>query len=398
MNQFKPLSDIRVLELTVFWSGPYTGRLLAELGAEVIKIEPPWGDPQRYVPPYVNIVDEKMSLHFIFYNANKKFITLNLKTEKGRSLFLELIKKTDIFIENLKPGSLERMGLGYDTLKVVNPRLIYCSITGYGYHGPYKELPGFDPTVETESGFMDTNGFPEMPTRVGMGILDIMTPYAAVGAILAALRYRDKTGEGQRIDMAMFDMAVIASQQSMVYYLGNLPYRVGPSSSMFYPEYLYKTKDGYIYVIIHTDDAWKRLAEYFGREDLANNPNYRTNEGRLRHKEELHKIVSKWFEDLSTEEAFRIVSQAGGVAGRFRPLSSQLTDPHVRARELYKEIEIPSENKRIILPNSVFKLEKIQAEVNTVPMPRGYHNFEIFKSLLGLTDDEIKRLKQEKSI
>lgn len=155
------------------------------------------------------------------YNANKKFITLNVKKDKGRELLLKLVEKADVFIENYSPGTVEKLGIGYEAQRRVNPKIIYVSTTGYGRLGPYSALPGFDPTVEAMSGFMDTNGFPDRPTRVGMGILDIMTPAYTAVAIMATLRLRELTGEGKRIDMSMFDVAVLASQQSMIYYLGN---------------------------------------------------------------------------------------------------------------------------------------------------------------------------------
>jgi crotonobetainyl-CoA:carnitine CoA-transferase CaiB-like acyl-CoA transferase len=417
----KPLEGIRVVEMSVFWNGPYTARLLAELGAEVVKVEPPWGDPQRYVPPLV----DGISLHFMAYNPNKKFITLNLKKEKGRELLFRLLRKADVFVENFSPGTAERLGVGYEDVRRVNPRLIYLSSTGYGRVGPYSGLPGFDPTVEAMSGFMDTNGFPERPTRVGMGILDIMTPAYAALAVLAALRLRDLTGEGQRIDMSMFDVAVIASQQSMVYHMAGFPYRVGPSGMFFYPEYLYRTEDGYVYVIVHNDEVWRRLCARFGRPDMGQDPRFSSNEVRLaawrrlmevfkdpevvnspsfrvdelgdpllRAGAEMHRTVSSWFAGMKSLEVMELVNSLGGAAGVMRRLGDQLGDPHVKARELYVELKIPSGGK-VKIPGSVLKLERTPGEVLWPGLPLGYHNEEVYVKELGLSEEEFRKYREE---
>lgn len=388
----QPLEGIRVLELTTFLNGPYTGRLLAELGAEVIKIEPPWGDPYRAVSPLVG----ESSLHFIFTNANKKFITLNLKSEKGRALFLRLAEHSDVIIENFRPGTLEKIGLGYSDVAKVNPRIIYASCSGYGHEGPYREYPGFDPCVQAVSGLMDTNGFPGMPTRLGMGILDLATPAFTTTAILAALRYRDMTGRGQRIDMSLFDVAVILSQQSMVYHMAGQPVRIGPSSNIFAPEYLFKTSDGYVYVVVHTEEAWRKLAAAFGHPELGEDPRFRTNNDRMRNREELLKIVSEWFAGIKSDEAMEIVNRSGGVAGKFKELGEQLYDPHVVARGLYVDMELSMEGgRRVRIPGSVFKLSETPGAVKKASSPIGSDNAAVYGEILGLDDAALKELRAE---
>lgn len=385
-----PLEQVRVVEMTNFLFGPYTGRLLAELGAEVIKVEPPWGEPYRTVPPQVN----GDSLHFIFTNANKKFITLNVKNEKGRMLLLELLKKSDIFIENFRPGTLDKLSLGYKDISKVNPRLIYVSCSGYGHEGPYSDFPAFDPCVQAISGLMDTNGYPDAPTRLGMGVLDLAAPAFVAVAILAALRHRDKTGEGQWIDMSLFDVAVLLSQQSMVYSIAGLPVRVGPSSNIFAPEYLYKTKDGYVYVVIHSEEAWQKLATRFGSPEVARDQRFKTNEDRLRNREELLRLTSEWFKQVTTQEAIQIINEIGGVAGEYRELKNQLYDPNVVARNLYTDVKHPSGNF-VRIPGSVFRMSKVKGVVKHPGLPLGFNNDEIYRQLLNISSEELQQLKKE---
>jgi len=239
---------------------------------------------------------------------------------------------------------------------------------------------------------MDTNGFPDMPTRVGMGVLDLTTPAFTAIAILAALRHRDSTGEGQRIDMSMFDVAVILSQQSMVYHLGGLPVRIGPSSHIFAPEYLFRTKDGYVYAILHTQESFRKLAEHFGEPDVADNPRFATNDDRLRNREELLRIASGWFATLSKEEAVDLVTRIGGVAGQLRELKEQLHDPHVEARQLYVDFTMPN-NEKVRIPGSAFRMEKTPGVVTRPGLPVGYDNEEVYSRLLMIGKDELAELK-----
>ncbi|QIW23814.1 CoA transferase [Sulfolobus sp. S-194] len=383
------LDGIRVLELGLYLNGPYIGRLLAELGAEVIKIEPPWGDPMRNSPPFIN----GDSLHSIYYNVNKKFITLNLKTDKGRELFLQLITKSDIVISNFRPETLEKLKIGYKDLVKINPRIILVSSTGYGYNSPYKDLPAFDPIVQALSGLMDSTGYPDRPTRAGMALLDFVTAAYAVIAVLAALIYRDKTGKGQFIDMSMYDVSLTLSMQSLTYlFLGHHP-RVGPTSLVFSPEYLYKAKDGYVYVIIPTDEAWRNLAKKMGREDLINNPKYKTIADRIAYRDEINKIVQDYFKNLTKDEIVKLVIDCGGAAAPVRELKEQFEDPHVKDRNMF--VEFLLNGNKIIVPGSPFKMSETPGVIKWPGLPKGYHNEEVYRELLGLSKDEIEKLKRE---
>jgi CoA:oxalate CoA-transferase len=385
----KTLSGIKVLEMTQYYNGPYAGRLLGELGAEVIKVEPPWGDPQRHTPPILG--DD--SLHFIFYNANKKFITLNLKKEKGREIFLKLVERSDIFIENFTPGTLDKLNIGYEDQKRINPRIIYCSSTAYG-EGPYRDYAGFDPAVESFSGLMDTNGFPDMPTRLGTSGLDLVTPVFADLAIVSALRYRDLHGEGQRIDIAMYDVAVLLSQQSMVNYFGGFPVRPGPTSYMISPEYLFKTRDGFVYVIIHTEKGWKEFVRHFGHSELLENEKFSTNASRVKNQGEVIKIVGSWLSDLSSREVVEIVTRVGGVTGEFREVSEQLDDPNTKYRNMYPEFLL-SNGQKVRVPGSAFKMSKTPGTITNPGLKIGANNEEIYGAILGIGDSELMDLKEQ---
>ncbi|WP_238842173.1 CaiB/BaiF CoA transferase family protein [Sulfolobus sp. E11-6] len=383
------LEGIRVLELGIYLNGPYAGRIFAELGAEVIKIEPPWGDPMRKSPPFIN----NDSLHSIYYNVNKKFITLNLKKEKGRELFLELSKKSDIIITNFRPGTLEKLNIGYDTLRELNPKIILVSSTGYGYNSPYRNLPAFDPIVQALSGLMDSTGYPDKPTRAGMGLLDFVTAAYAVIAALAALIYREKSGKGQFIDMAMYDVSLTLSMQSLIYLFMNHHPRVGPTSLVFSPEYLYKVKDGFVYIIIPTDEAWMNFVKKIGREDLLNNSKYETIASRVIHRDEINNIVQDAIRNLSKEEVVKLVIESGGAAAPVRELKEQFEDPHVEAREMF--IEFLLNSHKVKVPGSPFKMSETPGNVRYPGMPIGYHNEEIYGKILGLTKEELEKLRNE---
>ncbi|ARM76996.1 carnitine dehydratase [Acidianus manzaensis] len=383
------LEGIRVLELGIYLNGPYAGRLLAELGAEVIKIEPPWGDPMRKSPPFIN----NDSLHSIYYNVNKKFITLNLKSEKGRELFLELTKKSDIIITNFRPGVLDKLKINYEELKKANHKIILASSTGYGYNSPYRDLPAFDPIIQALSGMMDSNGYPDRPTRAGMGLLDFVTAAYTVIAILAALIYREKTGKGQFIDMSMYDVSLTLSMQSLIYlFLGHHP-RVGPTSLVFSPEYLYEARDGYVYVILPTDESWTNFIKRVGKENLLNDPRFKTVENRISHREEVKKIVQDIFRNMTKDEIVKLVVDCGGAAAPVRELKEQFDDPHVKVRDMFVEFLI--DTNKLQVPGSSFKMSETPGTIKWPGLLPGYHNEEIYGKLLGLTREEIEKLKNE---
>jgi formyl-CoA transferase len=281
----KPLTGVRVLEITGFLSGPFCALQLAALGAEVIKIEPPGqGDATRHHPPFAGPrgihrepqTDSDMSLSILKRAAGRRSITLNLKQEQGRQIFFDLLQHADVVLENLRPGALQRLGLDYGSLQPQYPGLIYCSISGYGQTGPYSDLPAHDPIIQATSGLMSTIGSAEgEPTRTGNFYLtDMIAALYAALTIVAAVRQRDTSGNGQYLDVSMFDCLVsMMWDEPYDYYLREgVPIRTGNRSPRFGPINTFPTKDGRIVILAASDEQWNRLLQAMGREDLGNDP------------------------------------------------------------------------------------------------------------------------------
>jgi crotonobetainyl-CoA:carnitine CoA-transferase CaiB-like acyl-CoA transferase len=387
----KALEGIVVTELSYHLNGPIAGRLLAELGATVIKVEPPWGEPNRRSPPFIG----GESIHFMNYNANKKFITLNLKHEEGKKLFLQLVGKSDVLIENFRPGVMERLGLGHERLREVNPSLIYASSTGYGYTGPYRDEAAYDTLIQAMTGVMDATGLEGCsPVRCGPAFLDIAAGTFCALAILAALLYRKETGLGQRVDISMFDVAVVQMIGLLSLAQGNLPVRNGNRVPVFAPYNVYRTKDGNAAVIIGDDQKWRNFLLRIGRRDLLDDPRFTSVEARLSHSDEVDEVISTWAKERTTEEIVSLVKEIGGAAGPVRSVHSLFSDPQVRAREMLIEVLHPTLGKFVTV-GSALKMSVTPGRVETPGLPLGYNNEELFCGMLGLSREELRRLKAE---
>src|SRR5487761_742830 len=256
-----PLDGVRVLDCTHVMAGPYCGRLLAELGADVIKIEPLRGEWARY---FVPIVDGE-ALYFMTYNANKRCLSLNLSNEKGKEIFRELIRKSDVFLENYRVGALDKLGLGYNDIKSINPRLIYASISGFGRTGPYSGYVAHDILVQAMAGNVTVTGYPDAPVRAGPAICDLGTGIYTALAIVSALYYRTLTGKGQYIDMSLFDVALSWISEHLTFLQGGLPLRTGNGNPIDSPYNIYKAKDGLVVVIAGEDPQWNKFVEIIER-------------------------------------------------------------------------------------------------------------------------------------
>ncbi len=393
-----PLSDVRVVDLTRVLAGPYCTMMLGDLGAEVIKVEVPGlGDESRqWGPPWAG----GESAYYLCVNRNKKSITLNLKDEEARTLLVELVKKSDVLVENFKVGTLERLGLGYETLREVNPGLVYCSITGFGPEGPYKDRPGYDFIVQAMGGIMSITGEPEgPPMKVGVAIVDITTGMFAAYAIVAALRHRDRTGRGQRIDISLLESQVawLANVASNYLVSGEVPRRYGNAHPNIVPYQTFPTADGWIAVAVGNDRQFERLCKVIGRPELADDPKFATNPSRVRNRDVLVPILEKVFLGRSTEEWCQVLLEADIPVGPINTVDKVLSDPQVIARSMVQEIDHPSAG-RVKLVGPPYKLADTPARLRFHPPLLGEHTEEILGGLLGLSEEHIARLRARGAI
>lgn len=387
----KSLEGVRVLEASYHLNGPFAGRLLGELGASVVKIEPPGGEPNRKSRPLFG----NESAHFINYNANKKFITLNLKHAEGKTLFKRLIKESDVFLENFRPGVMDKLGLGYDELKKVNPGLIYASSTGYGYNGPYRDEAAYDTLIQGMTGMMDATGFEDTPpVRSGPAVVDIAAGTFCALGILAALFHKKQTGAGQRVDVAMYDVAMSHMIGLYSFAQGGLPVKYGNWVPVLAPYDVYKAKDGYVAIIIGETSRWNAFLTEIGRRDMVGDPRFDSIEARLAHHKEIDEFVTKWLEDKTVTEAVSLIKKSGGAAGPIRPITALFNDPQVKAREMLVELDHPAAGKFVTI-GSAFKMSETPGRVESLGLPLGHNNEEIYGDLLGLSSQEIDKLKKE---
>lgn len=385
------LDGVTVLECGHVLNGPFAGRILAELGARVIKVEPPNGEFYRFVP--IHRMDGESGA-FTYFNANKKNVTLNLKQEKGREILLSLVEKSDVFLENFAPGALEKLGLGYENLKKVNPGIIYASSTGFGKNGPYKSRPAMDLLVQAMCGLVDINGTEDEPMAVGTFVTDYVGGiYTALG-ILAALFYRQATGRGQHVDIAMFDAGVSLCTQKMLYQLEGLGKRPGNKSAVVVPYDIYPTRDGRIALVVSGDEMWKKFAGVIGQPGLADDARFATNNERIRNRETVDRITGEWLKGKTTNEAAELLIEGGVACGPVQLLEQLPEDPQVKAREMFVEVEHPKLGK-VTIPGSVLKMSETPGTVKTPGYPLAHCNYEVYHEVLGYSADEITRLAKE---
>ena len=404
----EPLNDIRVLSVTVFLAGPFLGMTLARFGAEVIKVEMPGsGDPIRSVGPYVGPrgispdrqSDDDLSIRFLKRSEGVKSVTLNLKDAEGRRIFLELAKQSDVVIENLSPGSMGRLGLGYADVARVNPGIVYCSIAGYGQTGPYKDLPAHDHQIQAMSGIMDMNGDPDgPPTRIGVFIGDLVTPLYAAYSILGALRHREKTGQGQYLDASMIDtLATLMFMEPMEYILHEgLPVRAGNQSRESVTG-LYRLRDGDAVVTVGSQERWQRLCKALGAEDLLENPRYATAGDQQTHVKELRREIQDRLGRLGCEDAIALLEGAGIPIARVRTLPEVIADKHFHDRGTLRQMhrqgsDEPVERGVVAGFPVIFSggsLPKLEGGANL-----GHHNDEIYGRLLHLDQVALSDLKK----
>lgn len=392
------LQGVRVLDLTRVLAGPFSSMMLADMGAEVIKIEVPnKGDDSRAFGPFKN----GESSYYMNLNRNKKGITLNLKSTKGKEVFLELVKNADIVMENYRPGTMEKLGLGYEDLKKINPRIVYGCVSGFGHFGPYKNRPGYDIISQAMGGLMSTTGWPGgEPTRTGTAMGDVLAGLSVTIGILSALRYRDETGVGQKVDVALVD-SVVASMEiiNQIYLVeGRLPEKIGNRYESVYPYDSFKAKDGSIVIACGNDKLWALLCNLMGTPEYITDERYDKNIKRVKAHAEIKEIVEKWSTTLNMDELIKAIDGVGVPCAPINNIEQVVNDPHIaEAREMFVDIEHPIAGKMKITGAHI-KLSETKAEIRTPAPLLGQHNEEVLKNILGLSDAEIENLVNEKVI
>ena len=393
-----PLEGYRVLDLSRVLAGPYCTMMLGDLGAEVIKVERPgFGDDTRaWGPPFVG----GESAYYLGANRNKKSITVNLKSEEGREVIRRLAKQSDVLVENYKVGELTELKLGYETLKELNPGLVYCSITGYGQNGPDKDLPGYDFIIQGRGGVMSITGEPDgEPMKVGVAIVDITAGLYAANAIQAALLARAKTGKGQAIDISLLDAQVawLANVASSYLVSGKQPGRFGNAHPTIVPYQSFKANDGFFCLAVGNDGQWQKLCQVLDHTEWATDPRFVTNPARVQHRESVVALLQEVFSRKEIACWLREISAGGIPCGPVQTLDEVFADPQVLARDMVWTVPHPTAGE-VRLVGSPLKLSDTPVSCRMPPPLVGEHTDEVLTSLLGYSGDEVRRLRAEKAI
>lgn len=389
------LTGVKVLDLTRVLAGPYCGMMLADMGAEVIKIERPGkGDDARSNFPLVH----GESAYFMNLNRNKKGMTLNLKTEKGKAVFRELVKKSDIVLENYRPGVMDKLGLGYEELKKINPAIIYGCVSGFGHYGLYSQRAGYDIVGQAMSGLMSTTGWPGgEPTRTGTAISDVLGGVSCCIGVLAAYVNCLQTGEGEKVDVSLVDATVSALEIINIIYLctGQIPQRIGNRYEAIYPYDSFKANDGNVVIACGNDKLFSILASAMKQPELLDDPRFSCNNQRVMHHDELKPIVEAWTGGRKIDEIVEYLLQLGIPAAPINTIDRVVNDPHIaNDREMFVECDHPRAGKMKITGN---QLKFTNHKIDTFePAPLlGQHNEEILSKEIGLSKDDIEKLKEE---
>ena len=405
----QPLHDIRVLGVTVFLAGPFLCMNLARLGAEVIKVEVPGrGDPVRGNGPFAGPrgvhatpqTEDDIATKFLKRTQGVKSITLNLKHAEGRALFLELAKQSDVIIENLAPGSMRRLGLGYDDVSAVNPAIIYCSISGYGQSGPYAHQPAHDPQIQGMGGMMDVNGEPDgPPTRVGIYVSDLVTPMFSAYAILAALRHKEQTGQGQHLDASMMDtLATLMFMEPLEEAIAEgLPLRTG-NDSRGGPTGLYHTKDSEVIITVASEDQWQKLCRALEMPEWQDDSRFNSGENRTTNLTALRQAIQQRIGQLTRAEAVERFEKADVPCAPVRTAAEVMADPQLAKRGTLRamrhaKLREPVEGGVTVGFPILFSGQPLPDLPGAPTL--GMHNQEIFSKLLGLNEARLQQLKSQ---
>jgi len=394
-----PLAGIKVLDLSRVLAGPWASQTLADLGADVIKVERPGvGDDTRsWGPPWhTDAQGEQLSAYFIAANRGKRSVTIDMATTEGQALVRDLAQRSDILIENFKVGDMQRRGLDYASLQGLNPRLIYCSITGFGQTGPYKERPGYDFMIQGMSGLMSITGEPDAksndgPQKVGVAVADVLTGLYATIAILAAVQERQRSGLGQSIDMSLFDVmaASLANQASNYLVSGVAPDRLGNSHPNVVPYQTFATLDGYIIVAVGNDSQFRKLSAAIGKPSLGEDPLYLSNALRVAHRESLVVEIQACMVNQSMDQWLKILESAGVPCGPINTIDRLFADPQTRERGTQLDLD------GMPLVANPIKYSRSEIDYSIKPAVLGVDTDRVLESALGLDQATIEALRAQ---
>ncbi len=390
-----PLAGVRVLEATTTWAGPMCGCILADFGADVIKVEHPDGEVARRSPPMLPGTRPPVSFMHATVNRNKRSLSLDLRRPEGLALFLALAKRSDVVIENFRPGTLARWGAGYEAVRVVRPDIVYVSISGFGQWGPWSERCGYDPLAQAASGFMSLNGSPGgEPVKSPTFLADDLAGLHAALAALAALRHRDATGEGQHVDVALLDAMLFQTTGYLTLgALGVALPRMGNEFRIAAPANTYECRDGRILIGVLLDTQWARLANLLGRPELASAPGYATIPERLENRAAVNGLAAAWARELTVEAALAALVAADVPAAKVQTFAEAAREPAVLARDM---LQTP-DAAEIPITGPAAKLSRTPLRVRSAAPALGAHNEEILDEL-GVPAEERGRLREERIV
>jgi crotonobetainyl-CoA:carnitine CoA-transferase CaiB-like acyl-CoA transferase len=389
----QPLKGIRVLDLTRVLAGPYCAMLLGDMGAEVIKVEEPGkGDDTRGWPPFAG----GESTYFMSVNRNKKSVTLNLKAPEGRELLKKLAKKSDVLLENFRTGTMEKLGLGYATLAKLNPRLVYCAISGFGESGPESHRGGYDLIVQAESGVMDLTGFADgPPVKVGNSIADLVAGMSGAHGVTLALLARQKTRRGQKVEIAMLDVmaSLLTYQAGMYLNAGRTPARRGNEHPSIVPYEVFKAADGYLALGVANNSLWERCCAALERPDLAKDPRYATEASRVENRATLVPLLNQVLGARSGEDWMKRLEAVGVPAGRIRTVPEVCESEHLRARGML--VALPHEKAGTVKMMGVpIRLHRTPGKAKTAAPVLGGDTEAVLTRVLGLRRADLQRLRK----
>jgi crotonobetainyl-CoA:carnitine CoA-transferase CaiB-like acyl-CoA transferase len=397
----QPLQGVRVLDITRALAGPYCTMMLGDLGADVIKVEQPGqGDGSRgWGPPFVGEPYGPYpgeSAYFIAVNRNKRSLTVNLKSAGGQVIVRRLAAASDVMVENFRTGVLDRMGLSYGELRALNPRLVYCSVSGYGRTGPYANRPGYDPIIQAEGGMMSITGPVEGPPyRVGVPIVDIAAGMFAATAILAALRAREHTGEGQLVDISLFDaqVALLVNVASNYLIGGAEPRRLGNAHPNIAPYQAFRARDGWFVLAAGSEGLWRKLCDVLERPDLRDDARFATNGDRVANLPALTEALSAVLATRDAAEWLNDLREAGIPCGPINAVPQVFAHPQIEARDMALEVEHPTAGP-VRVAGLPYKLSGTPAKVQRPAPLLGQHSEEVLVELLGYSDEEVAALRE----